>query len=159
VAINGQPVPDSNALRNQIAGTQPGTEVNLTLSRDGREQQVKVSLGELPMEKGASEDNKGTAPADTGKLGIRVEPLTPALAARLNLPANTQGLIVTDIDPAGPAAEAGIRENDVIEEVNRQPVRFTADLQTAIQRAGAKPMLVLINRGGSTIFLTLRPRQ
>jgi Do/DeqQ family serine protease len=159
VAINGENVVDSNALRNQIARTPPGSEVTLTLMRDNREQQVKLNLGELPADKTAGESSSGSAPGDTGKLGIRVEPLTPALAGRLNLPANSQGLVVTDVDPTGPAAEAGIRESDVIEEVNRQPVRSAAELQAAIQRTGAKPALLLISRGGNTIFLTVRPRQ
>ena len=81
------------------------------------------------------------------------------MASRLNLQGNPQGLIVTSVDPVGPAAEAGIRENDVIEEANRQQIRSTADLQSAIQRTGTKPLLLLINRGGNNLFLTVRPRQ
>jgi S1-C subfamily serine protease len=160
VALNGSPVTDSNALRNQVARTQPGTDVTLTISRDNREQQIRLTLGELPAERmRAGTDSGGGDPNDTGKLGIRVELLTPALASRLNLPGNSQGLIVTYVDPVGPAAEAGIRQNDVIEEANRQQVRATADLQSAIQRAGTKPLLLLINRGGNSLFLTVRPRQ
>ena len=160
VALNGAPVTDSNSLRNQVARTQPGTDVTLTISRDNREQQVKLTLGELPAERmRAATDSGGGDATDTGKLGIRVELLTPALASRLNLQGNPQGLIVTDVDPVGPAAEAGIRQNDVIEEVNRQQVRSTADLQSAIQRTGTKPLLLLINRGGNSLFLTVRPRQ
>ncbi len=160
LTFNGSPVADSNSLRNQVARVQPGTEVSLTISRDNREQQVRLTLGELPADKTkAAGDSSSGGGGDTGKLGISVEPLTPALAARLNLPAGTQGLVVTDIDPVGPAAEAGMRENDVIEEVNRQPVRSVADLQSAVGRAGAKPSLLLVNRGGNSIFLSVRPRQ
>jgi Do/DeqQ family serine protease len=159
VAFNGSPVTDSNSLRNQVARTQPGTDVTLTISRDNREQQVRVSLGELPAERMTASSEGSSDGNDTGKLGIRVEPLTPALADRLNLRGGAQGLVVTDVDPVGPAANAGIRENDVIEEVNRQPVRSVADLQSAIQRSGSKPSLLLINRGGNSLFLTVRPRQ
>ena len=88
-----------------------------------------------------------------------VEPLTPELARQLEVPSTTQGLVVRQVDPSGPGASAGIREGDVIEEVNRQPVRSAADLRTAIQRSGTRPVLVLVNRGGSTIFLTVRPQQ
>ncbi len=158
--LNGMPISDSNALRNQVARTQPGTEVTLTLLRDNREQDVRVTLGELPSERGraAGEDGAGRG-SDRGKLGLGLEPLTPQLAGRLNLPSNIQGLIVTEVDPVGPAAEAGVRQNDVIEEVNRQPVRSIADLEAAIQRSGTRPVLLLINRGGASIFLTVRPRQ
>jgi Do/DeqQ family serine protease len=159
VALNGSPISDSNSLRNQVARTQPGTDVTLTISRDNREQQVRITLGELPAERMTASSDSSSGGSDTGKLGIQVEPLTPALADRLNLRAGTQGLVVTAVDPVGPAAEAGIRENDVIEEVNRLPVRSVADLQAAIQRSGSKPSLLLINRGGNSLFLTVRPLQ
>jgi serine protease Do len=159
-AFNGAPVSDSNSLRNQVARTQPGTEVALTIARDNLSREVRVTLGELPAEKSraASVDIGGDA-TETGKLGISVEPLTPALASRLNLPSSAQGLVVTNIDPVGPAAEAGIQEGDLIEEANRQPVRSAADLQTAIQKTGTRPALLLINRRGDNLFLTVRPRQ
>ncbi|HEX8652821.1 MAG TPA: DegQ family serine endoprotease [Pyrinomonadaceae bacterium] len=159
-AFNGAPVSDSNSLRNQVARTQPGTEVTLTVSRDNRDQQVHATLGELPADKNrvATGDNGGGA-TDTGKLGVSVELLTPALASRLDLPSGAQGLVVTNVDPIGPAAEAGVREGDLIEEVNRQPVRSVTDLQTAIQRTGTRPALLLINRRGQSLFLTVRPRQ
>lgn len=160
IGFNGSPVTDSNSLRNQVARTQPGTEVTLTISRDNREQQVRVTLGELPPERmTAATDSSSGGGSDPGKLGIRVEPLTRTLADRLNLQAGVSGLVVTDVDPVGPAGDAGIRENDVIEEVNRQQVRSVEDLQSAIQRSGTKPSLLLINRGGNSLFLTVRPRQ
>jgi serine protease Do len=159
-AINGAPVSDSNSLRNQIARTQPGTEVSLTIARDSSEQQVRVTLGELPADKSRAAVGDGSGDAsNTGKLGISVEILTPALASRLDLPSSAQGLVVTGVDPTGPAAAAGIRENDLIEEVNRQPVRSVADLQAALQRTGERPALLLINRRGDSLFLTVRPRQ
>jgi S1-C subfamily serine protease len=70
-----------------------------------------------------------------------------------------QGLVVTDVDELGAAADAGIREGDVIVEANRQPVRSLTDLQSAIQNIGSKPLLLLINRGGNTVFVTVRMRQ
>jgi len=161
-AFNGAPVADSNALRNMVARTLPGTAVTLTVSRDGREQRIPLTLGELPAERDAasSRDGEGArGAANTGKLGIGVEPVTPALAQRFNLKAGTQGLVVVAVDEAGPAAEAGIQEGDVIEEVNRQPVRATADLQAALRQTGTRPALLLVNRGGDGLFLTVRPRQ
>ncbi|HEX8136888.1 MAG TPA: DegQ family serine endoprotease [Pyrinomonadaceae bacterium] len=159
-AINGAPISDSNSLRNQIARTQPGTEVTLTISRDNREQQVRVTLGELPADKSRAATGESSGGAtDTGKLGINVEPLTPALASRLDLPSRAQGLVVTNVDPVGPAAEAGIREGDLIEEVNRQPVRSVADLESALGQTATRPALLLINRRGDSLFLTVRPRQ
>ena len=154
------PCATADTARSTIASLRTeSAAVTLTISRDNREQQVRVSLGELPAERMIASSEGSSGGSDTGKLGIRVEPLTPALADRLNLRGGAQGLVVTDVDPVGPAADAGIRENDVIEEVNRQPVRSVADLQSAIQRSGSKPSLLLINRGGNSLFLTVRPRQ
>jgi S1-C subfamily serine protease len=62
------------------------------------------------------------------------------------------------VDDAGPAAEAGLRAGDVIVEANRQPVRSVNDLQSAVQKSGTRPAVLLINRGGSTIFVAVRAR-
>src|SRR5205085_11794654 len=105
---------------------------------------------------GGGEDEQGTG---GGKLGINVTPFTPELASRLRLPADKQGLVVTDVDPNGPAADAGLRKGDLIEQANREPVRSPEDLRSAIEAAGDRPVLLLVTRGneGST-FLTVRPR-
>ncbi len=158
VALNDQPVVDSNSLRNQVASTPPGSNVSLTLLRDGRETKVQLKLAELPSQtaRGGAE---GTVPggADSGRFGLTLEPLTPDMASRLGLGANEQGLVVTRVDPGGSAAESGLRQGDVIQEVNRQPVRTVAEFNTATQRSGSRPVLVLANRRGNVIYLTLRP--
>ena len=158
--LNGAPVNDSNMLRNQVAGNAPGTEVTLTVNRDNREQSIRVTLGELQPQTSAANDTsgdgaRGNNSGDT-KLGIGVEPLTPELASRLNLRAGTQGVVVSEIDSAGPAAEAGIERGDVIEQINRQPVRSVEELRAAIQRSGDRPILILINRRGQSVLLTVR---
>ena len=97
-----------------------------------------------------------------GKLGLRVEPLTPDIAQQLGLPANRQGVVVADVDPTGPAADAGLERGDVIEQVNRVPVHATADVTSAVARSGARPVLLLVTRvsrgQANTIFVTVRPR-
>lgn len=156
-AVNGVRVDTSNGLRNHIAGTAPGTDVTLTLQRDGKEQQVHAKLAELPGGKDAaspSSDFEGRRE----QLGITVEPLTPEMASRLELRRGTQGLVVTDVDASGPAAEAGIQRDDVILEVNRQPVKTTAEMRAAMQRSGTTPALLLVNRDGRSVFIAVRPR-
>ncbi|HYG10574.1 MAG TPA: DegQ family serine endoprotease [Pyrinomonadaceae bacterium] len=164
-AVNGTVVSDVNSLRNRIASTAPGTDVTLTVVRDGREQQMKATLGEFTQtaqrdERGGSGqgDGAGASGETTGKLGVRVQPLTPELAREFELEPGTQGVAVADVDPNGPAADAGIQRGDVIVQANRQPVRSPGDLTAAIGRTGTRPALLLVNRRGNTIFLTVRPR-
>jgi serine protease Do len=160
VAFNGTPINDGNSLRNLVASTQPDTEVSLTIVRDGNEQQVKAKLDELSADTARSAapagNNEGSA---TGKYGMSVAPLTPEMAARLELPRDTQGLAVTAVDPLGPAADAGLRAGDVIQQINRQSVRTVAELQTALDNTSERPALVYVNRQGNNLFLTLRPQK
>ncbi len=159
VAINDQVVVDSNNLRNQIASTAPGSDVTLTLLRNGRETKVQTKLGELPARAAqGGEEGSGPGAQDSGKFGLTLQPLTPDVATQLGLGANEQGLVVTRVDASGSAAEAGIRQGDVVQEVNLQPVRTLVEFNAAVQRAGARPVLVLVNRRGNVIYLTLRPR-
>lgn len=151
--LNGQKVLDPNSFRNSIAGTAPGSQVTLTYIREGREQQTRATLQELKPEQQASQN--GQTPQGRGRLGLQVEPMTPALAQQLNLPANTHGLAVVGVDPTGPGADAGIQTGDVIVEVNRQQVNSAADLQSALEKSSGRPALVLINRGGQTLFVTV----
>jgi Do/DeqQ family serine protease len=157
-AVEGQKVSDSNALRNRIASAGPGAEVNLTIYRDGREQQQRIRLAELNVGRQGDEGGAPGRGQGTGaKLGISVEPLTAQAAQQLRLNI-TEGLLVRDVDPGGAAADAGIAEGDVIVQVNRQAVKSPADLASAIRDSGTRAVLLLINRGGQTFFVTVRPR-
>jgi Do/DeqQ family serine protease len=158
-AINGAPISDSNSLRNQVARTQPGSDVTLTITRNGREQQVKATLAELKADKGKGEEVSVDEGKSKGKFGLGVESLTPELAGQLGLKSDAQGLAVMSVDPSGPAAEAGIQSGDVIQEVNRQSVKSVDELKAALDHNGDKPSLVLVSRKGTTLYLTLRPRQ
>ncbi len=155
-SFNGQPVRDYNSLRNRVAATAPGTTADLTIVRDGSEKHLSVKLDEANPEKSAR--NRGGEPDSTDKtaLGVSVAPITPEMASRLGTK-NAEGLLVQNVDPDGRAADAGIQAGDVIESVNRQPVKSVEDLRGALQRTTDKPVLLLINRQGSTIFVTVKP--
>ena len=143
-AINGQPVSDTNTLRNRVAATQPGSEVTLTIVRDGREQQVRASLGEFTPENARGEDEEGGGGGGdrrgsaTSRLGISVEALTPELSQRLRLPAGTQGVVVTEVDPSGPAAIAGLQERDVMSKSS--PALRSSRTSRAGDRSVARPV-------------------
>jgi serine protease Do len=162
-AINGEKIEDSNVLRNKVAGTVPGTAIKLTIIRDGKVQELTATLDEFNVEQ-AKRDNSN--PNDernsprgnqNGKLGLSLQPITPDVARQLDIPDNSGGLVVTELDPNGPAAAEGIARGDVILEINRQPVSSVDDVQSALDRSGNRPILLLINRRGQTIYLTVRP--
>jgi len=158
VSFNGKAVENGNAFRNNVASSDPGTEVNLTVLRDGREQQLRARLREFnsPEQRG---DSPTSAQPETGggQLGVSVQSLTPEIAGRLGLPSDTQGLVVGEVNPSGAAAEAGIARGDVILEVNGQIVRSAAEVAPALKRKNS-PALLLINRGGQNRYLTVNSR-
>jgi len=156
-ALNSTRVNDPNALRNRVASTMPGTEITMSILRDGKEQQMRATLAELPAQGATAVANPGAPEARGGRLGVSVEPLTADAAAQLGLPAGTQGLRITNVDPSGPAGTAGVRAGDVLLQVNRQPVRSVADVTAALTNAGDRPVLLLVNRAGRSVFLTVQP--
>jgi serine protease Do len=153
-AINGEPVADGNALRNRIAQLGPGGKAELTIVRNGRMQKLTATLEELPS---ATAD---AAPAGRGGNatagGLAVEPLTPQRARQMGIEGES-GLVVTRVEPDGPAADAGFRSGDVIQEVDGQAVGSSADLKKSLA-AGDRPALVLVRRGEQSLFLTLSRR-
>ncbi len=157
-AVNKQPVADNNNLRNLVASLPPGSSVEVTALRNGRDQNFQVALAELPDRPRAdSEEESGSLTGvGNGKFGLTVQPLTAETASRYGLDSNDEGVFVNRVDPAGSAASAGIRQGDLIQEVNRQPVRTPADFVSAIQRSGSKPALVLVKRRNNVIYLTLK---
>ncbi|HRH41637.1 MAG TPA: DegQ family serine endoprotease [Pyrinomonadaceae bacterium] len=164
VAINGEKVEDGNSLRNKVAQTAPGTEIKLTVLRDGKEVELKATLDEYTPEtaqKDGGEGNKesNNKSAESGKLGLDLQPITPEIAKKLELPPDTKGLVVTDVDPEGPAAAEGIIKGDVILEINRQPIEKFEDVQSALEKSGEKPALLLVSRGGRTVFVPVEPKK
>jgi S1-C subfamily serine protease len=143
-SFNGQTVHDTNSLRNRVADAGPGTTADVVIVRDGAEKHVSVKLDEANPEKTARNSERGESDADRTALGISVAP-------------DRKGLVVEDVDPDGRAADAGIRPGDVIQEVNRQPVKSVEDLRAAVRRSSDRPALLLISRQGRDVFVTVKP--
>jgi len=161
-AINGETVEDSNILRNKVAGTLPGNDIKVKFVRDGSEQEVTAKLDELDSgsEKPQNQQNDQKDqenPAQEGKLGLTLQPVTPNVAKELEMPEDTKGLVVMQADPSGAAAQAGMRRGDVILEVNRQSVSSLDEMRSALEKSGSNSALLLISRDGQTTFLTIKP--
>jgi serine protease Do len=152
LAVNGQEVGGANELRLQISQTPPGTAVKLKVWRDGRTQDTNLTLGELP----EKAEKVSEAEGGGGALeGVEVENVTPEMAQQLNLKAGTRGLVVSSVDPSSAAGSAGLRQGDVIQEVNHKPVSNVGEYQRAMAGAEKQSVLLLVNRGGVTNFLVV----
>ena len=150
-AVGDKPVSDAGQFRNLVASTAPGTRVRLTILRDGREQKVEVAVADLPERPSAAAPVPGTS----AHVGLAVADATPDVARKIGLTPGLQGALVAEVAPGSPAAEAGVRPGDLIQEVNRQPVRSAKDFATAVERAGNGDLVVLVNRAGGTAYLVI----
>ncbi len=151
---NGKPVADSNQLRNDVASTTPGASVALKVFRNGRSETINATVGELASRRDRS--SRSSERSSEGKFGMSVQPLTPDLAEEAGVRRSTQGVIITSLDPSGVAAESGFQEGDVIEKVNGVAVTTVDELKSALDKNGSKPSLLIVNRKGTDLFLTLR---
>jgi serine protease Do len=142
-SYNGKAVADNNQLRNAVAATTPGTRVNVEVLRDGRTQSLQATVGELQGGKVRSGGPSLERNESTGKFGMTVEN-------------DEEGLVITDLDPSGIAAESGLQPGDVIQKVDGKQVRSVESLKSALDRKDGKPSLLIVNRKGTTLFLTLR---
>jgi serine protease Do len=149
-AFNGRKVNDPFTLRNLVAETPPGTDVELTVIRDGEETTLTVEIGELPT--GAV---KAAAEIENALKGVSVQNLTPDIYRQLDIPAKMRGVVVTDIEPGSPA-ETALMPGDVILEINRKAIAGIDDYERIVSKVKPEEdLLLLVYRRGSTIFVTV----
>jgi Do/DeqQ family serine protease len=157
LSYQGRPVIDTNSFRNEIASTKPGTTIDLQVLRDGKTSAMKATLAENAAEKDARRDSRDRDGESATKYGMTVEPITPDIARQLKLDRGAKGVVITEVDPSGAAASAGLREGDVIQQVNGKSVDSADDVRDALNaNTGAKPSILLVARGSATIFVPLR---
>ncbi len=147
-AINDKEIVDSREAARTISAITPGTAVRLTVLRKGQEQSFNIVLGELPAVREA------TIAADTRESkGTSLPPLGLSVTAKPG-----GGVVVTNVDPDGPAAEQGFRTGDVILEAAGKKIATAADLRGALQSAqksGKPTVLLRVKTGDSLRFVTL----
>jgi Do/DeqQ family serine protease len=157
VGIDGEKLADNNALRNRIASTKPGSKVAVDILRDGKKETLYATLEAKPSAR-ANHVDEGDG-ASGGGYGMTVQPLTPQIARELELTGKKEGVVIRALDPNGAAAAAGLREGDVITQVNGKPVTSASELKSALAQSTDRPALLLVARQGGDAFVTLsRPR-
>jgi serine protease Do len=148
--FNGQKITDSRQLQLAVAETSPGSKATVKILRDGDSKTLEVTVKQLPGT-GSVADAGSQNGNDTGTLnGIGVGDLDPQTRAQFHIPDTVHGAVVTQVEPGSAAAEAGLKTGDVIESINRQPVKNADDAVQLTTNTASKQTLVRVwDNGGS----------
>jgi serine protease Do len=160
VALDGGAVSEPAHLSRTIAMMRPGTRVELRVLREGKERTLKATIGTLPDDEPAA---IGTAPGGqeertVGELGLALETLSDRTRQQLGYGRDVKGALVAGVAEGSPAEDAGLRPGDVILQVDNREVA-TAQAAARAIAASEPPILILVKRRDSTVFLTLSPRR
>ncbi len=143
-ALDDRPIANEDQLIREIAARAPGSAARLRLIRDGHDQILIVKLAERPVrdrqdraEPSSPAPERNRSDPDATPLGLTVRDLDRATAMRQSLPDTLQGVVVVDVDPAGPARLARLRPGHLILEINRRPVTSASAFQQVL--GGLKP--------------------
>jgi len=165
-AVNGKKITDARELRLMIGSMAPGSKAQLEVNREGQTKTFELQLAEMPpgtTEEGgpeASPEETTQQPEKTTVFGgVAVADVTDDIRTALNLPKDVHGAVIAEIDADSPGGKAGLREGDVIQEVNKQPVRTAKDL-VAISK-NLKPtdkILIRVYSQGRSGYVALEPK-
>ena len=154
-AVNGDPVKDARTLARRISRMAPGASVKLDLIRKGKQETVVLTLGELPKERLASAEpgslEQHGSDAKVPKLGLTLAPANGVAGA------GEEGVVVTNVDPSGPAADR-FRTGDVILDVGGASVSSPGDVRKALASAqadGKRNVLMRVKSGQGTRFVAV----
>ncbi|MCE5242012.1 MAG: DegQ family serine endoprotease [Syntrophobacteraceae bacterium] len=154
-ALNGKPIESTHVLSRTVAGTAPNSQITLQVIRDGKTKDVKVTIGTMP------DESEGTPSVKKESAwGLTVQNITPELARRFGWDENEQGVVISEVQPGSPAAEARLRPGDLIKEVNRQKVQNIRDYNQTVQKQKkGESLLLLVKRGQNTFYVALKAAQ
>lgn len=156
IEFDGKKINEYSDLPKLAARAEPGRSVEVKVNRDGKEQTFKVNIGEFPEEVAEAATTQEGNTIEEEKLGMAVQELTPELAEGLNLPKDEKGVLVSEVEEGGPAAEAGIRRGDIIKEINRVEVKDLKGYQEALKSSKDNMILLLVKRGENSIYRVIK---
>lgn len=164
VEFNGKKVKDGRHLRLMVAQTAPGTDVSLKVVREGKQESFNLKLEELRsdgMSRREHGERRGFSRSTGGDLfeGVYVGDLDARTRREFDVPRNVRGAVVTDVDPDSPAARAGLRPGDVVQEIDRKPVANADEaIELSRNRGGGSVLLRVWRHGGSRFIVVSEPR-
>ncbi|MGZ4816842.1 MAG: Do family serine endopeptidase [Terriglobales bacterium] len=152
-AINGKPVSDASDLQMTVALKSPGDKVNLTVLRNGHTEDKTVTLAAMN-ENGT--ESASNATHDKARWGVGIQDLSPDLRSELQLATDVKGAVVTNVQPGSPADNAGLRQGDVILQVNRKDTTSAQAVKEALSSVPqGQDALVLVHSNGGDTFRVL----
>lgn len=155
VSYQGQLVKETGSFRNMVSQTLPGTLVDMVIVRDGKQQRLKVKIGELDDET-AQAVNTPTSNADTARLGFSIQEITPELADKLNVSAG-KGVLISAVKQGSLAASAGLSRGTVIHQVNRKSFNGVSGFKKLMAAAEQnRQVLLLVSKNAVARFLVLK---
>jgi serine protease Do len=148
VSINAKEIIDANGLRLAVSQCPPGSSVQVKLIRNGQPKTLTVVVGEMPggTSSGDKEDNAPDKTTADALDGVTVGDVDEPIRQQLRIPATLRGAIVTEVRSDSNSAEAGLQANDVIVEINRQPVNGSEDAVRLCKSARGEQILVKVWR-------------
>jgi serine protease Do len=156
ITFNGREIKEMDELPMLVAQTDIGKTVDVKVLRGGKEKTLAVKIAELKESKARDRGQSEEPPQD---FGIAVREITPEMARRYGL-AKREGVIITEVEPGSQAEEAGLRPGDIIEELNRTPVRTLAEYNRQIGKLKKdENLLLLVRRGDNAIWVVLKPEK
>jgi serine protease Do len=151
IEIDGVKITNSQDVVREVLKKQVGQKVNFVVLREGKRTEISLTTAQMPEKLGEPEP---VQPAREW-FGLRVSNVTPDLAKQLGL-TRTEGVVIVGVEPNSVAQRAGLRVGDFILEVNRQKVLNEQDYHSAMDKTTPdRGVLLLIDRAGSTFFVTL----
>jgi serine protease Do len=155
-SVNGQEIKDARDLAKKISSLPPGSKVKLGVISKGSEKTLNVTLGELPREQRQARatpgDREDGAGSDVPRLGLSLAPASKVAGA------GSEGVVVTQVDPDGPAAQQGFKNGDVILDVAGQRVTTPEQVRKAFADArssGKRTILLRVKSGDNTRFFAV----
>jgi len=162
IEFNDEPVIDGVHLKNLVAAVKPDETVKVKIIRNGKEKEFEVKLGERTDEAMDELKGKEIAPAKEEEwLGMTVQELTDELAQRLEYEGQ-QGVLVTEVDPGGPAAkvEDPPKSGDLIQEIEKREIKNIDDYRQAIKAVkDQKSVLIRLRRSSGRTWYTVVKRE
>jgi serine protease Do len=153
--FNGKTVTDSRHLKLEAARAQPGETVPLTILRDGQTKKLEITVKELPGTEQVSSTDQNQQ-SDSGTLnGVTVTDIDAQARQQFSLPADLKGVVVSEVNPDSAAAEAGLKPGDVIQEINRKPVKTAEEAVRLTENAADKVTLLHVWRHGGSHYMVV----